>query len=69
MYRYRLLDAKDGADLGPFVSARPAYAAGQTIARATGELVTVVNLTAGEPGDLIHGYLVVTPTGSGSAQA
>jgi hypothetical protein len=42
MYRYRLVDEADGADIGPLISARLTFAIGETIARSPDERFEVV---------------------------
>jgi hypothetical protein len=58
MYRYRLVD-EDGAELGPFVSARLAFQVGEQIARRSGERYEIVNVVEAEPYDGSRAYLVV----------
>lgn len=59
MYRYRLVDVESGADLGPFVSLRMTFAAGEKLGRTPGERFTVVNVTDAEERDNVYAYLVV----------
>lgn len=58
MYRYRLVDETNGADLGPFVSLRLAFDPGETIGRTTGERFELVNVVAPENED-VRAYLIV----------
>jgi hypothetical protein len=58
MYRYRLLDEATGADLGPLVSARLTFAAGETISRGQGESFRVLRMV--EPkNENFRAYLIV----------
>lgn len=57
-FRYRLIDARDGFDLGPFVSSRPDWQPGAIISLPMGSFqVTAVVET--EPGEDFRAYLVV----------
>jgi hypothetical protein len=62
-YRYRLIDA-EGTDLGPFVSKRRNWEAGERIGRSRGQdmVITAVVKPEGDAGFLA--YLVVMPLGS-----
>jgi hypothetical protein len=60
MYRYRLIDEHTGDDLGPFVSLRLTFAAGESIGRVDGESFLVVNLVEPE-NENFRAYLVVRP--------
>lgn len=61
MYRYRLIDEIDGADLGPFVTSRLAFQPGELIDRGTGERFELVNVVAPE-NENFRAYLVVRRT-------
>jgi hypothetical protein len=58
MYRYRLLDEATGVDLGPLISARLTFGAGETIARRAGELFEIVNVVEPE-NDNFRAYVIV----------
>lgn len=57
MYRYRLIDEGTGADLGPFVSSRLAFARGEVIARSGGEQFVVAAMVEPENEDF-RAYVV-----------
>jgi hypothetical protein len=62
LYRYRLIDAADGNDLGPFVSSKSEneWKPGRTIPKAAGDLWRVTAVVEREHG--VHdfrAYLVV----------
>jgi hypothetical protein len=58
-FRYRLIDAADGRDLGPFVSKRDDWQAGDRIGRSKSEDMTIKAVI--EPDDDVgfRAYLVV----------
>ena len=58
MYRYRLVDEANGADLGPFVSLRMTFQPGETIGRAGGASLELVKVVAPE-NENFRAYLVV----------
>ena len=58
VYRYRLIDQRTGDDLGPFVSLRLTFAAGESIERASGESFLVVNTVEPE-NENFRAYVVV----------
>jgi len=58
VYRYRLVDESDGADLGPLISARLTFAAGEEIVRRAGERFEIVNLVEPE-NDNFRAYVIV----------
>lgn len=60
MYRYRLIDQRTGADLGPFVSARLVFVPGEPIARIDGERFTVVKMVEPET-ETFRAYVIVRP--------
>lgn len=62
LYRYRLIDERTGDDLGPLVSLRLTFAAGELIERAAGEQYVVVNLVEPE-NKSFRAYMIVRPTG------
>jgi hypothetical protein len=59
MYRYRLVDHENGADLGPFVSLRLTFAVGEKIARKPDERFEVVNIVTAEPHENFRAFVVV----------
>jgi hypothetical protein len=65
-YRYRLIDA-EGTDLGPFVSKRRDWEAGEPIGRSRGQdmVITAVVKPEGDAGFLA--YLVVVPVVRGDS--
>ena len=58
VYRYRLLEEATGADLGPLISARLAFASGEVIGRRAGEEFEIVNVVEAE-NENFRAYLVV----------
>ena len=58
VYRFRLVDADTGADLGPLVSARLTFAVGETIARHPDERYQIANVVAPE-NENFRAYLIV----------
>ena len=63
MYRYRLIDELDGADLGPFVSSRLAFPPDESISRVTGERFVIVNVVEPE-NENFRAYLIVRQIGA-----
>lgn len=59
MYRYRLVDEANGADLGPFVSLRLTFQPGEVLGRAEGENFRLVNVIEPE-NENFRAYLVVS---------
>jgi catalase (peroxidase I) len=58
MYRYRLVDEATAEDLGPLISARLTFAAGEMIARHAEEQFEVVNVVEPE-NDNFRAYVIV----------
>ena len=58
VYRYRLLEEATGADLGPLISARLAFASGEVIGRRAGEEFEIVSVVEAE-NENFRAYLVV----------
>ena len=58
MYRCRLID-ENGVDLGPFVSTRNLWRAGEQISQGPTERYVVVNVVEPEPLARFVAYLVV----------
>ena len=58
MYRYRLIDAETGEEMGPFVSARLTFAPGETVVWREGVRLEVVKLVPPE-NENFRAYLVV----------
>ena len=67
MYRYRLLNEDNGEDIGPLISARLSFAAGETIARRAGERFEVLRLVEPE-NENFRAYLIVRRTHLASAE-
>jgi hypothetical protein len=59
MYRHRLINHETGADLGPFVSRRPTFAVGETIARTPAERFEIVGVVRAEEHESFRAYVVV----------
>jgi len=60
VYRYRLIDAETGAELGPLVSPRLVFQPGELLARSGGERFELLKVVAAE-NENFRAYLVVTP--------
>jgi len=60
VYRYRLIDAETGAELGPLVSPRLAFQPGELLARTGGERFELLRIVPAE-NENFRAYLVVTP--------
>ena len=60
-FRYRLIKATDGRDIGPFVSKRDDWKTGDRLGRRKGEDMVVTAVIESEDGDGFHAYLVVSP--------
>jgi hypothetical protein len=60
-FRYRLINAADGRDIGPFVSKRDDWKAGDRLGRSKGEDMVVTAVVESEEGDGFRAYLVVSP--------
>jgi hypothetical protein len=58
VYRYRLLDEVTGTDLGPLISARLTFPAGETITRRSDECYEVINVVEPET-ETFRAYLIV----------
>ena len=58
MYRYRLIDAETGAELGPLVSRRLAFEPGESLARTGGERFELLKVVPAE-NENFRAYLVV----------
>jgi hypothetical protein len=58
MYRYRLVDER-GDELGPFVSPRLAFQAGEEIARSNRERYEILRVIEAEMHEPFRAYLVV----------
>jgi hypothetical protein len=61
VYRYRLVDQADGADIGPLISARLAFTPGETITRRAGERYEVLRQVKPE-NENFRAYLIVRRT-------
>ena len=61
-HRSRLIDA-EGTDLGPFVSKRQDWKAGERIGRSKGEDMLITAVIEPEEGAGFQAYLVVSPLG------
>lgn len=61
MYRYRLIDTETGDDIGPLISARLTFAAGELVAWK-GERFEVVKVVPAE-NENFRAYIVVRPVG------
>ena len=60
MPSYRLISA-EGEDLGSLRASAPTWREGDRIHRGSGGDLVVVRFVDAEPGDEVHGYLVVEP--------
>ena len=58
-FRYRLINADDGRDLGPFVSKRDNWKPGDRIGRSKGEDMTIKAVIEPEDSAGFRAYLVV----------
>jgi hypothetical protein len=58
-FRYRLIDAASGADIGPFVSKRDDWEAGDRLGRSKGEDMIVTAVIEPEDQMKFRAYLVV----------
>jgi hypothetical protein len=58
-FRYRLIDATDGRDLGPFVSKRDDWKPGERIGRSKGEDVVIRTIIETEDDVGFRAYLVI----------
>jgi hypothetical protein len=58
-FRYRLIDAADGRDLGPFVSKRDNWKPGERIGRSKGEDMVITAIVEPEGDAGFRAYLVV----------
>jgi hypothetical protein len=58
VYRYRLIDETSGADLGPLVSSRRLFEAGEELTRRPDERYVLVNVVEPE-NEKFRAYLVV----------
>jgi len=58
MYRYRLIDAESGDAIGPLVSARVEFQAGESLARRDDERFELVKIVPAE-NENFRAYLVV----------
>jgi hypothetical protein len=58
-FRYRLVDANDGRDLGPFVSKRDDWQPGERIGRSKGEDLKIRAVIEPEDDTGFRAYLVV----------
>ena len=65
-FRFRLIDAK-GTDLGPFVSKRQDWKAGERIGRSKGEHMLITAVIEPEEDAGFDAYLVVSPIGGNGA--
>ena len=63
-FRYRLIDAADGRDLGPFVSKRDDWKPGERIGRSKGEDMVITAIVEPEDDEGFRAYLVVVPENS-----
>ena len=68
VYRYRLVDHTDGADIGPLISARLMFAAGETITRRAGERYEVLRQVKPE-NENFRAYLIVRRTDVASVES
>jgi hypothetical protein len=62
VYRFRLIDEENGADLGPFVSSRLAFQLGETLARNPNDRFVLVRAVEAGPQDGFRAYLIVRRT-------
>jgi hypothetical protein len=60
-FRYRLIDAATGTDLGPFVSKREEWQPGDRIGRSKGEEAVITAVIEPEDDVGFRAYLVVVP--------
>ena len=60
-FRYRLINAADGRDLGPFVSKRDDWKTGDRLGRSKGEDMVVTAVIAPEDDEGFRAYLVAAP--------
>lgn len=60
VYRYRLIDAANGADLGPLVSSRLGFEPGELLTRSDGRRFELLRTVPAE-NENFRAYLVVTP--------
>jgi len=58
MYRYRLIDADTGTDIGPLMSLRLTFGVGEEVSRGSGERYVVTAMVAPE-NENFRAYLVV----------
>jgi hypothetical protein len=58
-FRYRLIDFRDGRDLGPFVSKRDDWKPGESIGRSKGEDMVITAIIEPEGDVGFRAYLVV----------
>ena len=63
-FRYRLIDAADGRDLGPLVSKRDDWKPGERIGRSKGEDMVITAIVEPEDNAGFRAYLVVLPEDS-----
>ena len=63
-FRYRLIDAANGTDLGPFVSKRDDWKPGDRIGRSKGEDMVITAVIEPEDALGFRAYLVVVPAES-----
>jgi hypothetical protein len=66
-FRYRLIDAADGRDLGPFVSKRGDWKPGERIGRSKGEDLVIMTIVEPEDDVGFRAYLVVVAEPLGRA--
>lgn len=59
MYRYRLIDETTGGDLGPFVSSRPVFEVGETVASDPDERYEIRRVVPTENEEPFRAYLIV----------
>jgi hypothetical protein len=59
MFRFRLINEEDSADLGPFATNERDWMPGERIERWAGENLEVVRMVEAEDGDDVDAYLVV----------
>jgi hypothetical protein len=68
-FRYRLIDAATGTDLGPFLSKRDDWQPGDRVGRSKGEDTVIAAVVEPEDDVGFRAYLVVVPAErKGSAQ-
>jgi hypothetical protein len=60
-FRYRLIDAATGTDIGPFVSKRDDWKPGDRIGRSKGEDMVITAVIEPEDEVGFRAYLVVAP--------